>query len=158
MAGGRGFAGRFVEGVDSLAAVGSGGFGWAGAFAADAGGSAFGLAGASDGFLEGDREYQIAITAMKHSIRTGIVSFFILNFRDPSCLEAVKDGAGSYNMNPKSGEAKRPMFGKIVAMLLLLTPNHFASVALYSSTLTLGIQRPVPRSSGLPLARMGKVP
>lgn len=64
----------------------------------------------------------------------------------------------AHTMNPKSGEPKRPIFGKIVAMLLLLTPNHFASVALYSSTLTFGIHRPVPTSSGLPDARTGKVP
>ena len=38
---------------------------------------------------------------------------------------------GPYSMNPRSAVAKWPMFGKTVDMSLLLTPNHFASVALY---------------------------
>ena len=37
----------------------------------------------------------------------------------------------NYAMKPKSGTAKRPRFGKTYDMLVALTPNHFASVALY---------------------------
>ena len=48
----------------------------------------------------------------------------------------------NYSMKPRSGTAKLPMFGKTVLMLPVETPNHFASVALYSSTAILGIQRP----------------
>ena len=53
-----------------------------------------------------------------------------------------------YNMKPRSGWAKRFRFGKTVAMSVGITPNHFASVAEYSSTEVVGIHRPSSVSSG----------
>src|SRR4030081_499802 len=45
-------------------------------------------------------------------------------------------------MKPRSGLAKRLRFGKTVGISVALTPNHFASVAEYSSTDVVGIHRP----------------
>ena len=49
-------------------------------------------------------------------------------------------------MNPRLGFAKRPRLGRTVERLPALTPNQVARVALYSSTLVVGIQRPRPVS------------
>lgn len=66
--------------------------------------------------------------------------------------------AGDYSMKPRSGLEKRPRFGNTVGISVAVRPNHFASVALYSSTLVVGIQRPVLVSLG-PLTRSsGKLP
>src|SRR5215469_13542703 len=41
------------------------------------------------------------------------------------------EDAGSYPMNPRLDEEKRPRFGKTVVRLLLSTPNQVARVAKY---------------------------
>ena len=59
-------------------------------------------------------------------------------------------------MKPRFGFAKWPRLGKTVGMSVLVRPNHFASVALYSSTLVLGIHVPlVSVSLGPPRVRIG---
>jgi len=60
-----------------------------------------------------------------------------------------------YAMKPRFGIAKRPMFGSTVGRLLALTPNQVASVALYSSTLVVEIQRPRPVSSSELTTKLG---
>ena len=52
-------------------------------------------------------------------------------------------------MKPRFGFAKRPMFGNTTGRSVALTPNHVASVALYSSTLVVGIHRRSPVGKAL---------
>ena len=54
--------------------------------------------------------------------------------------------------------SKRLRFGKTVVRLLLSTPNHVAIRAKYWSIAVVGIQRPVPVSSGPLTEREGHVP
>ncbi len=63
-----------------------------------------------------------------------------------------------YVRKPRLGLAKRPMFGKAMLRFVGLTPNHVARVALYSSTLVVGIQRPWVVSSGPPMVGVGILP
>ncbi len=68
------------------------------------------------------------------------------------------DKAHAHSMKPRLELAKRPRLGKTVGRSVLVTPNHEARVALYSSTLVLGIQRPVLVSLGPFTTRAGKAP
>lgn len=63
-----------------------------------------------------------------------------------------------YVMKSSPCVTKRPRFGKMVPMSVFETPNQRASVAEYSSTEVVGIQRPVLVSSGPLMASVGKRP
>ncbi len=67
-------------------------------------------------------------------------------------------GSVAYPRKPRLGLAKRPMLGSTTGRSVSLTPNHVASVALYSSTLVVGIHRPRPVSSGPFSAKSGMRP
>ena len=64
----------------------------------------------------------------------------------------------SQAINPKFGLGNLPMFGTTVNKSEFVTPNQDASVAAYSSTEVVGINRPCPASSGLPSDTVGKRP
>jgi hypothetical protein len=80
-----------------------------------------------------------------------------MSFAPSDCLSSQVDEL-PYSMKPRSGLLNRPRLGKTVGISVAESPNHFAMVALYSSTLVVGIQRPVLVSLGPPTASTGNDP